>query len=64
MKFLAAVPYIPRHVVSGSADWPLIVGLIVVMAIALTAVLVYAHRSVKTMPSSEHEELESDRKAA
>jgi len=65
MTFLAAGPYIPlRHGVAGSTDWTVIVGLIVVMAIALTAVIVYANRSVKTLPSRESEPRESARKAA
>jgi predicted MFS family arabinose efflux permease len=65
MNFLAAGVYVPLHrAVGGSTDWALIVGLIVVMAIALTAVLVYANRSVKTPPSSESEPADSDRKAA
>ena len=66
MKFLAAVPYIPlRHGVAGTNDWAVILGLIVIMAIALTAVLVYANRSVKTLPTGASEPADdADRKAA
>lgn len=66
MKFLAAVPYIPlRHGVAGSNDWVVILGLIVIMAIALTAVIVYANRSVKTLPTGASEPAdEATRKAA
>jgi hypothetical protein len=65
MNFLATGVYVPIHrAVGGSTDWPLIVGLIVVMAIAVTAVLVYANRSVKTLPTRESEPADGDRKAA
>jgi hypothetical protein len=70
MKQVAAGLYVPvHHAVSGSTDWTLIVGLIAVMAIALTVVLVYANRSVKTLPSRksetrDSEPRESGRKAA
>jgi hypothetical protein len=65
MIFLAAGPYIPlRHGVAVSTDWPVIVGLIAVMAIALTVALVYANRSVMTLPPRESEPADADRKAA
>ena len=66
MKFLTAGLYVPVHnAVGGSTDWTLIVGLIVVMAIALTAVLVYANRSVKTPPARASEPADdAARKAA
>jgi hypothetical protein len=66
MNSLAAGIYVPgHHAVGGSTDWTLIVGLIVVMAIALAAVLVYANRSVKTLPTSASEPADDDaRKAA
>jgi hypothetical protein len=63
MNFLAAVPYFPHHGTAGAADWLLIVGLVAVMAIALTAVFVYAGRSAKT-PPRDSETADADRKAA
>ena len=65
MTFLAAGLYVPLHnAFSTSSDWTLIVGLSVAMAIALTAVLVYARRSVETPPSRESEPAERRQKAA
>jgi predicted MFS family arabinose efflux permease len=66
MNFLATGLYVPIHrAVGGSADWKVIVALIVVMAIALTAVLVYANRSVKTLPTRESKPADdATRKAA
>jgi hypothetical protein len=42
----------------------LIVGLVAVMTIALTATLVYANRSVKTLPPRAGEPADAERKAA
>ena len=66
MKFIAAGTYIPlRHGVAGSNDWAVILGLIVIIAIALTAVVVYANRSVKTLPTRESKPADdATRKAA
>jgi hypothetical protein len=65
MKFLAAGPYVPlRHGVAGATDWPVFVALIVVMAIAITVVLVYANRSVKAEPSHVSDSSAADIKAA
>jgi predicted MFS family arabinose efflux permease len=65
MNLLATGLYVPIHrAVGGSTDWKVIVGLIVVMAIALTAVIVSANRSVKTLPTRESEPADAGRKAA
>jgi len=65
MTFLAGGLYVPLHnAVSASTDLTLIGGLIVAMAIALTAVLVYANRSVERPPSRESEPAERGQKAA
>lgn len=65
MTFFAAGVYIPlRHGVAGSTDWTVIAGLVVVMAIVLTALIVGAYRSVNTPPVSESEPRDSVGKAA
>ena len=65
MFIYAAGPYIPvRHAIAGSTDWRVIVALIAVMAIAITVVLVYSNRSVKTLPPGKSEPADVDRKAA
>jgi hypothetical protein len=65
MISLAAGPYVPvHHAAAGSTDWSVIVGLVVVMAIALTATLVNANRSVKAQSLRMGEPADTDRKAA
>ena len=65
MISLIGGPYMPvHHAVAASTDWSVIAGLIVVMAIALAAVFVYARRSVKTQTPRKHEPSDADRKAA
>ena len=65
MFFFAAGPYIPvRHAMAASTDWRVIVALIAIMAIAMTVVLVYANRSVKTLAPRKSETADADRKAA
>lgn len=65
MNSLAAGAYIPlRHGVAGSTDWTVIAGLVVVMAIVLTAVIVYAYRPVNTAAVSDSEPRDSVRRAA
>ena len=65
MEFFAIGPYMPVHrAIATSTDWRLIVGLVVVMAIVLTATVVYAKRSVKTLPPRGGETVDAERKAA
>ncbi|MGA8923420.1 MAG: hypothetical protein WB682_09770 [Candidatus Dormiibacterota bacterium] len=45
-------------------DWTLVAGLIVVMAIALVAVFVFASGSAKPQQARRHEPTDSERKAA
>jgi hypothetical protein len=65
MISLIGGPYVPvNHAAAASTDWSVIAALIVVMAIALAAVFVYARRSTKTQAPRNSEPADSDRKAA
>jgi hypothetical protein len=65
MNFFAMGSYIPLHQAgAGATDLRTNVALVVVMAIVLTASIVYASRSVKKLRSRGGETVDAERKAA
>lgn len=53
-----------HHGATSPMDWTLFAGLIVVMAIATVAVVMFAGRSAKSLESSRREPTDNQRKAA
>jgi hypothetical protein len=65
MISLAGGPFVPvHHGATAPMDWTMVAGLIVVMAIALVAVFVFASGSAKPQQARRHEPTDSERKAA